>query len=161
MMGLIIVNLILQGTFLPFFHFLKFLPNIALVSVIVIAIFKGKYYGAFFGLAMGLFQDILFEDVIGIYALIYFLIGYGVGIFGKSLNLENATVSAVFSAIGTVVYNLMYFIILYFLSRNIRSAMALERIFSIEILYNSIIAIFLHKIYFKMFRINSLRFRRR
>lgn len=161
MLAIIIVSLILQGTILPFFTFLKYSPNIALVSLVVIGVFKGRYYGAFFGLAIGLLQDILFQEVIGVYALIYFLIGYGVGVLGEASNYENSIVSALFSGLATILYNFMYFISLYFLSKNISIEIALERIFSLEILYNGLIAIVLHKIYFKVFKMHSLRFTRR
>lgn len=160
MIIIIIVNLILQGSVLPFLNFLVFLPNLALVSVVIISMFKGKYYGAFFGLFMGLFQEVLFGDVIGAYALIYFLIGYTVGVLQTSLNNENTVIPVVFSGIGTISYNLMYFLIMYFLSKNISLDVAIKRIFSIEILYNCILSIIVYKILFKLFRTSSLKFGR-
>lgn len=160
MLIIIITNLILQGSILPFFSFLVFLPNPALVSVVIISMFKGKYYGAFFGVFMGLFQDVLFGDVIGVHALIYFLIGYTVGVLQTSLNNENIFIPVIFSGIGTVFYNLMYFLIMYFLSKNISLDAAVKRIFSIEILYNCILAIIIHKILFRLFRTRSLKFGR-
>ncbi|OLS03325.1 rod shape-determining protein MreD [Tissierella creatinophila] len=157
---IIIVNLILQGSILPFFSFLVFLPNTALVSVVIISILKGKYYGAFFGLFMGLFQDLLFGEAIGVHALIYFLIGYAVGVLQTSLNNENTFIPIIFSGISTIFYNLMYFLIIYFLSKNISLDSAVKRIFSIEILYNSILAIIVYRSLFKLFRTRSLKFGR-
>lgn len=157
---IIIVNLILQGSVLPFFNFLIFLPNPALVCVVIMAIIKGKYYAAFFGLFMGIFQDLLFGDTIGVYALIYFLIGYMVGLLQTSLNHDNTVIPIIFSGISTVFYNLMYFFMMYFLSKNISLEAAIKRIFSIEIIYNSLLAIIVYKILFKLFRSSSLKFGR-
>lgn len=158
---MIISNLILQGSILPFFDFLVFLPNIALVSVVVISIFKGKYYGAFFGLFMGLFQDALFADVIGVNALIYFLIGYSIGILESSFNKENLILPIIFTSIGTMAYNGIYSLAMFFLSKNITFQGAFKRIFSIEILYNCILAFILYKIFLKLFYKSSLSFGRR
>lgn len=161
MIIIIIINLILQGSILPFLNFLVFLPNPALVSIVTIALFKGKYYGAFFGLFMGLFQDILFGDVIGIYAFIYFLIGYGSGMLNHLLNNENTITHVIFTGIATVAYNFMFFVIMYFLSRNISLAASIKRIFSIEILYNFILAFIFYKIFHKVFRVAPLKFGKR
>lgn len=161
MIIIIISNLILQGSVLPFFDFLVFLPNLGLISVVVISIFEGKYYGAFFGLFMGLLQDTLFADVIGVNALIYFLIGYTIGILKTSLNNENLIIPVIFTGIGTIVYNSMYSLAMYFLSKNITLEIAARRIISIEIIYNCILAFFLYKLFIKMFRTSSLKFRRR
>lgn len=158
---LIIANLILQGSVLPFLSFLVFLPNPALISVISLALFKGKYYGAFFGLVMGLFQDVIFGDVIGAYALIYFLIGYGISFIQEYINSENMIIHIFFTAIGTILYNFMYFIIMFFLARDISLSYLFTRVFSLEILYNSILAVILYKLLYKIFNISSLRFGKR
>lgn len=158
---IIIINLVLQGSVLPFFGFLIFSPNLALVSVVVISIFKGKYYGAFFGLFMGLFQDLLFGDVVGVYALIYFLIGYSVGIIKKFINNDNIFIPFIFSGISTIVYNLMYFLAMYFLSKRIPLKLVFIRIFSIEIFYNAILAIIVYKVFSRFFSTQTLKFGRR
>lgn len=161
MIIIVIANLILQGSVVPFFSFLVFLPNPALASIVVIALFKGKYYGAFFGLLMGLLQDVLYGDIIGTYGLIFFLIGYTTGMMNNSLNNENTIIYIIFTAISTVAYNTMYSLIMYFLSRNISLSGSIKRIFSIEILYNCVLAFIFYKIFYKVFRITSLNFGKR
>lgn len=161
MLILIITNLILQGSILPFLNFLVFLPNPAVVSVVSLALFKGKYYGAFFGLIMGLMQDVVFGDVIGVYGLIYFLIGYSIGMIQGSLNNDNVIIHIIFAGVSTVFYNFMYFIVMFFLSKDMTMAYSIRRIFSIEILYNCILAIVLYKILHKSFQVSSLKFGKR
>lgn len=158
MITIIIANLILLGSVIPFFDFLIFVPNPALVSVVILSIFKGRYYGAFFGLFLGLFQDLLFGDVIGIYALIYFIIGYSIDMIQIYLNKENTLIHILFTGIATIAYNFLYSIIIYFLARNITLLESLKRIISIEILYNCIIAIIIYKIFYKFFNVSSFKF---
>lgn len=160
MIIIIIVNLILQGSMVPFFNILVYLPNLALVSIVLVSMFKGKYYGAFFGLFIGLFQDILYGNVIGVNALIFFLIGYTLGFVQTSLNNENILILLVFSGVSTVVYNMMYFLIMYFLSNEISFYAMITGIFSIEILYNCIITAIFYKPFFKLFHSNALKFGR-
>lgn len=71
---IIIINLILQSTILPYLDIMGVVPNTALVIVVIIALSKGKYYGGFFGLFIGLMQDIIFNITIGINGFIYFLL---------------------------------------------------------------------------------------
>lgn len=161
MIIIILVNLILQSTLLPFLSFLKYLPNLGLVSVVAIGLIRGRYYGGFFGLALGLAQDILFGRVIGVNAFIYFMLGYLVGYVQASLNQENLAIPLTFSALGTIFYNFLYFLFMYFLSIDIEFSTALTFIFSIEILYNGLISIFVYKLFTKIIKVPSLRFGRR
>lgn len=160
MIIIIIVNLILQGSVVPFLDILVYLPNPALASIVLISMFRGKYYGAFFGLFMGLFQDMLYGNVIGIHALIFFIIGYTVGLVQASLNNENIIILVIFSAISTIVCNMMYFIIMYFMGNDISFYTMVKEIFSIEILYNGIITAIFYKLFFKLFHSNALKFGR-
>lgn len=158
-LGLIIViNLILETTILPFFHIFGYTPNISLVTIIILAFRRDKYYGGFFGLITGLVYDILFGKVIGVKALIYFLIGYYAGEIKGNLNNENIIIPVFFSAIGTIIYNSMYFFFAFFLGTNIDFSVVISNIFSLEILYNSVLTFIILKIYAKYFTSPSLRF---
>lgn len=161
MIIIIVINLILQGSVIPFLTFLVYLPNPALVSIVTLSLFKGKYYGAFFGLFMGLFQDMLFGSVVGVNALIYFLIGYASGMMNNSLNNENAILHVIFSAASTIAYNAMYFLLMFFMSNIISLDGAIKRIFSIEILYNCILAFIFYKIVYKKTDVSTLKFGKR
>ena len=155
---LILINLIFQTTILPYFSIFGFVPNTALVLTVVIAIMRGRYYGIFFGLAIGIVQDILFGNVIGVNAFIYSMIGFSIGMIQNLLNIENTLVPTLFSGISTIVYNFAYAVFIYFLSREITFAILVSKTFSIEIIMNSFIAIFIYKLLFKVLKIPTLKF---
>lgn len=158
-LGLIIIlNLILESTILPLFTIIGYIPNISLVTIIVLAFRRNKYYAGFFGLITGLIYDILFGKTIGIKALVFFLIGYYAGEIKGNLNSENLLIPMIFSALGTIIYNSMYFLIMFFLGENMDFSIVLNNIFSIEILYNSILTFIIIKILDKIFTTPSLRF---
>lgn len=157
---IIIINMMIQSTILPYWTIFGYAPNTGLVLVVSIALFKGQYYGGIFGLTLGLLQDVLFSKVIGINGLIYFLIGFSVGSLRDKFNLNNILVPSIFTGAFTVFYNFLYFFLILFLSRNIDISLVVKRIFSIEIIYNAILAVFVNKILKKYFREPSLDFRR-
>ena len=89
---ILLINIVFQSSILPYFSLFGYTPNTGLVLVIIIALRKGKYYGGFFGLALGLIQDILFGQVLGINGLILFIIGYIIGLIQDSLDIENIVI---------------------------------------------------------------------
>lgn len=154
----ILVNTIFQSTLLPYFSMFGRVPNTGLVLIVVVALLKGKYFGAFFGLTMGLVQDILFSSVIGVNAFIYFIIGYIIGSAKKSIDTENRFIHIVFTIATTIFYNSIYALFLFFLSRDLDSQVVLKNIFSLEILYNTLIIMVLYKPMTKIFVKPSLKF---
>lgn len=158
---LVIVNIIFQTTTLPYLAIFGVVPNTALVLVVVIAIFRGKYYGILFGLAIGIVQDILFGTVIGINGFIYSMIGFSIGMIQNILNTENIIVPLVFSGISTIVYNFSYAVFIYFLSREITFSLLIKKTFSIEIILNSLISIIIYKLLSKIFKVHTLKFNNR
>mgnify|MGYP000854495560 FL=1 len=158
---ILLINIVFQSSILPYFSLFGYTPNTGLVLVIIIALRKGKYYGGFFGLALGLIQDILFGQVLGINGLILFIIGYIIGLIQDSLDIENIVIPIFFSAIFTIFYNFSYYLILFFLSRDILREIMIKIVFSIEILYNMIFAALIYKLFSKIFVIPNLRFGKR
>lgn len=158
---LILINIVFQSSILPYFTLFGFVPNTGLVLIVIIALRQGKYYGGFFGLGLGLIQDILFGQVIGVNALIFFILGYVVGMIQEVLDIENIIIPILTSAISTIFYNFFFYIIMFFLSRDIPMEIMMRNVFSIEILYNVVLAALIYKLFSKIFVIPSLRFGKR
>lgn len=155
---LIILNTIFQTTILSYLAIFGFVPNTALVLVVVTSILRGKYYGIFFGLIIGLVQDILFGRVIGINGFLYAMIGFAIGSIQIILNTENPLVATFFSGIATIVYNFSYGILIYFLSREITFSLLMTKTFSLEIILNIIISLLIYKLLFKILKLPKLKF---
>ena len=158
---ILIINTIFQSSILPYLSLFGYLPNTGLVIIVMVALRKGKYYGGFFALALGLIQDIFFGQGVGVNALILFFLGYGLGLIHEVLDIENMVIPILSSVIGTSYYNYFYYVLMFFLSREIPREVMLQKVFSIEILYNGILALLLYKLFSKIFVIPSLRFGKR
>lgn len=136
-----LANFFLQSNVLPYISISGVVPNTALILIICISIYKGKYYGGFFGIFIGLMQDILFSSVIGINALIYFIFGYFIGNIEHKIIKRNIIIPILLSVVGVIYYNFSYYIFMYFLSRNITLQVFSQQIIVIEIIYTAIISV--------------------
>lgn len=161
LMIVILLNFFLQSAIFPYIAILGVVPNTALLIVMSISLLKGKYYGAFMGLAMGLLQDIIFSPVIGVNAFIYFFAGYILGMIENKLSRDNLFIPPLFSIIGTIYYSFAYYTFMFFLSKNIPFLSFAKNVMIIEIAYNVAISIPIYKIFSKIFVEPTIRFGRR
>lgn len=157
----IIINFILQSTLLPYFNIFGVVPNTALIMVVIISLAKGKYYGGVSGLIIGLLQDIMFSNAIGINAFIFFFAGYLIGFIEDTFARDNIINPIIFTATTTIYYNIMYSLFIYFLGRSISFETVVKSVFSIEVIYNSVVSILIYKIFQKILSEPSIRFGRR
>lgn len=155
---MIIINFIFQSTILPYFEIFRVVPNTALIIVVVLALAKGKYYGGFYGLLIGLIQDIMFSSVIGINAFILFFAGYTIGYVEDTFARDNILNPIVFTFLATVYYNILYSLFQYFLAKDISFIVAVKSIFSFEVIYNCLFSIVIYKLFHKIFSGPKIRF---
>ncbi|HEY8362705.1 MAG TPA: rod shape-determining protein MreD [Tissierellaceae bacterium] len=154
----ILISFVLQTAVFPYIRIFGVEPNIALLVVISIAIFKGRFYGAFLGLIVGLIQDVLFSPVIGVNAFILFFAGYFVGLIENKLIKENIFIPIILSILGTIYYNFLYYVFMFFLSKNISFLSFTNDILLVEIIYNGVLSIPTYKIFSKIFFVPKIRF---
>lgn len=90
--------------------------NLVLVMVAVLSMLYGDKLGSYTGLALGLLQDIMFSQVLGIRALSYFLIGTFIG---RALynNDNHYPTGFVITFIMTIVHWLIYGLFLIFMGK--------------------------------------------
>lgn len=157
----LILNIILQSVILPGFKVFGAIPNTTLAIVVVIALSRGRIYGGVVGLISGLIMDIMFSMTIGISSLILFLIGYITGIAADSFAKENAVNPVIFTLLGTVFYNALFAMFMYFASRNVTLEYAVKSIFSFELILNGIAALLTYMLFRKIFSRPQIRFNNR
>ncbi|KNF09459.1 rod shape-determining protein, subunit D [Gottschalkia purinilytica] len=159
--GIIILNFILQSTVFQYFHFLQVLPNTSLILVVTYSLLAGKNSGAIVGLAVGLLQDIFFYDVIGVNALIYFLIGYVLGLLDEKVFKENLILPFLITAATTAVFHIMHYFFMYFLSVDVHLIPILKNVLLKEAIYNAVLSIFVYKYMLKFYKEPRIKFTKR
>ncbi|HLG00568.1 MAG TPA: rod shape-determining protein MreD [Acidimicrobiia bacterium] len=76
---LLIVTLLAQSSFFPHFRFFGVMPDVLIVAVAAVAAREGAEVGATFGFTAGVLIDLFLEVPLGLSALSYAVVGYGVG----------------------------------------------------------------------------------
>lgn len=148
---LVFLNYFLQSSLLPYISIFGVVPNTSIILIICISLFKGRYYGAIFGLFIGLLQDVIFSPIIGINAFIYFFLGYFLGTIENKIMRSNILIPVIFSIIGVIYYNFAYYIFTYFLSQEIQFLSFARKILTTEIIYTILLSIPIYKLFSKMF----------
>ncbi|NMB09066.1 MAG: rod shape-determining protein MreD [Tissierellia bacterium] len=154
----ILINFIFQSTLLHMFSIYGVIPNTALILVNTFALLGGKKTGGTVGLFAGLLQDVFFGGVIGINAFIYFIIGYSIGILDEKVFKENLFLPFITVVVSTFVYHIVYYLFMTFLSIEVSFTIMAKNILVKEILYNSILSIFIYKKALKSFNRPHIKF---
>ena len=120
------------------------MPNLFIILALFIGLFTNKNLGAIYGISIGLIVDLLTNQIIGINAVVYGIVGFLAGIFDKNFSKDNR-ITIIFIVISatiiseTIVYFLNYLII----NTNL-NILAFIKILSIETVYNVLISIILY-----------------
>ncbi|NGQ94308.1 rod shape-determining protein MreD [Brevibacillus sp. SYP-B805] len=82
-------------------------PRFALVGAILVAMLLGRREGLFYGLAIGLLQDVLYGQVIGVYALTMMVACYFAGL---AVLLFHRTPAVLFVTVALVLFGHEWFL---------------------------------------------------
>ena len=88
--ALLVASIAIQSTLLTHLTLLGVIPQLALVVTVCLAYVDGEVVGASAGFMAGLLLDLLLpQSAVGLTALIYTLMGYGVGFFRQYFPAES------------------------------------------------------------------------
>lgn len=109
MLVFIVFNYILQATTLGAVAILGVKPDTALIFVVSYGILRGDMEGAVFGFATGLMHDLFGGYVIGLYAMLYMLVGYVSGKPFKDFFHNNYFLPFFVVVIATVCFQFLFY----------------------------------------------------
>ncbi len=99
---IILINLVLQTTVMPRLSVIGVHASLSIPVIVGLSIGFGPFVGGFSGLAIGLVEDILFSKVLGVRALIYFIIGFVIGNSEIGINKEDVRSGLILTIIATI-----------------------------------------------------------
>jgi len=140
-------------SFISYISILSVLPDIFLVYVICIGLLDGSITAGIFGALGGLFIDTTAGSVLGMYTLIYLLIGILSGIKIRDLANEDVIKPLVFTSAATLISGILVMLITRIAGTHVLFFYCLVRYYLPAILYNCII---LEIVYFFMKRLYGL-----
>lgn len=147
-----IIVLITQGSFFAFFFVGRALPDILLVIVIIMGFLLREKKGAVIGFGGGFFQDLLFGHALGFFALSKMLLGLLAGLVGREIYRDKIFGPVILVFTGTIVHELMIFLLVYQFVGEISFEWTMLRQFSIQAVYNSVLTLFIYPFFFWLFR---------
>lgn len=104
------VAFLIQGTVLNGFAFFGVTPNLVLCLLIAFTFFYENESAIYLALIFGLISDICFSNIIGVSSLGYLIVGFLTVKLRPILNKENILASIIFGTLGTLTFNLFYWV---------------------------------------------------
>ena len=149
---MIIVGFLMESMFFPHIALASTTPNLMLIITASIGFMRGKQEGLFIGFFCGLLLDIFFGDYIGLYAILYMLVGYCNGFFKRLFYDDDIKLPLALIAGSDFLYGLAAYFLLFLLNGDFRFAYYLKSIIIPEMLYTILITIIF---YYIILRVNQ------
>ena len=153
-------SIMIQTAILPNFGIFSSKANMSLALVVAIAMNFGSYVSGYSGIVLGIIEDSLFSKVIGIRALIYYMIGFIVGYNEDSINKGDNRSGSIITVVATLFYWVMNTIIYMFLenSSSVGLIKYLKGPIIIEMILNVILYLICNYVIKKVFKKRKFRF---
>src|SRR5262245_7285966 len=99
----ILTLVVLQTALFPELRVFGAVPDLLLVAAVAVGYERGPEAGAVFGFAGGIAIDFFLSSPLGVSALAFSLVGYGVGVFQSGLLRSSRWIAPVLGGIGGLV----------------------------------------------------------
>ena len=106
---------LLQCTVFKTLSFGGISPNLLIITTTSVGFMRGEKQGLLAGFVSGLFIDIFFGDVIGLYALLYMYIGFLNGKFSRIFYPEDIKLPLALITLSDLSYGMVCYIVLFLL----------------------------------------------
>ncbi len=141
-----IICFLLQTTVFQALKLAGISPNIILILVVSFGLMRGRTEGMLLGFFCGLLLDILYGGYLGIFAMVYLLIGYINGCFNHMFYADDVILPLGLIIANDLLLNLCIYI-LYFLLRNRLDFLFYLRYTILpEMIYTIVITLVLYKV---------------
>lgn len=141
--AVVVLALALQSTLLTEVTFLGVLPQLVLVVVVCLAYLDGERVGVVMGFCGGLMTDLLLPgSIVGLTALVYTLIGFGVGAFRHYLPSDSVWTPVWVVALSSVVAEGGYALLAIVLGQRWVSLTFTAKVAGLVVLYNTLLTPF-------------------
>ncbi|WP_152801729.1 rod shape-determining protein MreD [Alkalibaculum sporogenes] len=116
---ILLIELVLQSTVFQFLNFHGIYPDLVLITLICYSIILGKQYSYKLGVIIGLLFDIMFGNIIGIYALSFLVTAYLISVISSNMFKESLLAPISVFPIGVIINHSVIYLITYLLRINI------------------------------------------
>ena len=143
----------LQENFFDWFTIAGVMPNLFIIYILFIGLFSGRNKGTVYGLAVGLMLDIIIGNRMGIYTITLGGVGFIAGVFAKNFSKDSRMTIMLMVAGVTFVYEIIVYLLNYFILDSNLELWVFFRILIIEVIYNIILTIIIYPLLKKLSRL--------
>ena len=143
---------LLQCTLFKRLSFGGISPNLLLITTTSVGFMRGEKQGLLAGFVSGLFIDIFFGDVIGLYAMLYMYIGFLNGKFSRIFYPEDLKLPLGLITLSDLSYGMVCYIILFLLRGRLNFPYFFIHIILPETVYTIVVGIFLYPILLTLYK---------
>lgn len=143
---IIVLCFLMQTTIFQSIALAGEVPNLILIVVVAIAYMRGRKEGMYVGFASGLLIDFVYSDVIGMYAVLFVVIGYVVGICNEIYYRDELSVPIILIAISDFMFNFAYYVFNFLLRGRLDVLYYIRRTILPEVVYTVLVAVVLYQL---------------
>jgi rod shape-determining protein MreD len=147
-----LISLVFQSTLFSFFQIRGVRPDLLIILVIFVALFRGPIEGGKAGFLAGLLEDLVVGQFIGMNAFIKMFVGVIVGLFEKRVYRENLLIPTAMVFIGTFIEGILFILLFNSFGPDIRWTEGLYSLVMPMCLYNTIIGFLTYKPIYRFHR---------
>lgn len=141
---ILVVCYLLQCTVFPHLALASIKPNLLIVITASFGFMRGSKDGMLVGFFSGLLMDIQFGNILGLYALIYLLLGFANGLFRQAYYDEDIKLPLVLIAASEFLYGLIVYLLMFMLRSEFHFIYYLSHNIIPELIYTIVIALGLY-----------------
>jgi len=156
-MGILMVNIVLQSSVFPFLEINNVKPDSLIVLVVSFSLIAGNPTGAVVGFIGGILQDILFGNNLGLYTLQYVLVGYITSLAYRKVYIDRLLVPVIFVIISNILKQLIMFIYNFFMQIDISPNQFFFKTVIPETLYTVVLTPVIFTVIYKLYRHKFMR----
>lgn len=145
---LILIAFTIQSSLFPFIPFLWATPNLTLIIVFTLGFIYGSKEGMLYGLTVGILMDLSYSSYMGMFMLLFVLLGYMNGILTKYFYEEYIFLPLLMCFINEFIFNAYIYILRFLVRAKFDIIFYLYKIIVPEIIITLIFTLLLYRLIF-------------
>ena len=141
---LILVVFLIQNNIFAASSLILTVPNLLLILVFSFGFMRGSLEGMLIGFACGLLSDVFFGSTIGFSALMYSILGYGIGLLGRLYYTDFVNLPLLLCLLSDLLYHLGTYVYAFLIPGYRGFGAYLTRIALPELLYTGLMTLLLY-----------------
>ncbi len=149
-MFIMVLILVLQGSFLAFFLIEGTIPDLLLILVICLAFLWGERRGVVVGFLAGILQDFFFGPALGFFTLSKIVPAYCTGLVSREIYKDQVIAPMVAVFLGTILHELIsFFLVGFFWGHDFPMLYYMENMVLPQAIYNFVLTLLIYPLIYK------------